>query len=200
MAKQIGELFDAVPDALEDFALASQIWQAEANKFLVEMVRLRKWRRTGILWWNLVDGWPQFSDAVVYYYLTKKLAYHYLKRVQQPLCLMIAEPQGYQVALVAGNDSLQRFAGDYQVRDADTDAMIAEGQFDCAPSDNRELARLSVSRGRQALWLIEWQAADVRGANHALIGGPPFRLERYRAWLKAIAHLDDNFDPTEVAR
>lgn len=31
-------------------------------------------------------GCPQFSDAVVDYYFTKKLAFSYIKRSQNPLC------------------------------------------------------------------------------------------------------------------
>ncbi|GGI44239.1 hypothetical protein GCM10008018_06110 [Paenibacillus marchantiophytorum] len=84
MANQIKELFGAIPDSLEDFILASQISQAEAKKFFIEMTLLKKWRKTGILWWNMIDGWPQFSDAVVDYYYGTKLAFHYIRRVQQP--------------------------------------------------------------------------------------------------------------------
>jgi beta-mannosidase len=200
MAKQIAEMFDCVPKTLEDYALASQICQAEAKKFFVEMVRLRKWRRTGVLWWNLVDGWPQFSDAVVDYYLVKKLAYHYLKRVQQPLCLMVDEPEAWRVRVVMGNDSRAGASGGYTVRDADTGEVLSAGDFESPANENREVARISVSRGRQSLWLLEWTAGEIRGVNHALIGGPPFSLERYRGWLRAIAALDGAFDPAQVAR
>ena len=27
--------------------------------------------RTGLIWWNLIDRWPQFSDAIVDYYMEK---------------------------------------------------------------------------------------------------------------------------------
>lgn len=91
MANQIRELFGEVPEDLPTFALASQITQAEAKKYFIESARLRKWQTSGILWWNLLDGWPQFSDAVVDYYFSKKLAYHYIRRVQQPVCVFISE-------------------------------------------------------------------------------------------------------------
>ena len=94
MANQVKELFGAIPDNIEDFILASQISQAEAKKFFVEMTRLNKWRSTGLIWWNVMDGWPQFSDAIVDYYFNKKLAYYYIRRVQQPVCVMVDEPQG----------------------------------------------------------------------------------------------------------
>ena len=43
---------------LDDFIFASQVSQAEAKKFFIERLRIGKGRRTGILWWNLRDGWP----------------------------------------------------------------------------------------------------------------------------------------------
>ncbi|MDR1174162.1 MAG: hypothetical protein LBK83_01660, partial [Treponema sp.] len=81
MAKQIKELFGVIPERLEDFVLASQVSQAEAKKFFVELFRTQS-HRSGIMWWNLIDGWPQFSDAVVDYYYNKKLAYYYLRQSQ----------------------------------------------------------------------------------------------------------------------
>jgi beta-mannosidase len=200
MARQIAEMFDRVPETLEDFALASQICQAEAKKFFVEMVRLRKWRRTGVLWWNLADGWPQFSDAVVDYYLGKKLAYHYLKRVQQPVCLMVDEPEDWHVRLVMGNDSRRDAAGHYAVRDADSGEMLSHGEYAAPANENRELARIPVFRGQQRLLLLEWDDAGARHANHALIGSPRFTLDQYRRWLRAIAALDGAFDADQVAQ
>ena len=55
MADQIRELFGFEPDNLDDFIAASQISQAEADKFFIEMVRQRKGEMSGILWWNLMD-------------------------------------------------------------------------------------------------------------------------------------------------
>ena len=49
MADQIHEMFGFDPDNLEDFILASQISQAEADKFFVELTRCKKWRRTGVM-------------------------------------------------------------------------------------------------------------------------------------------------------
>ena len=60
MANQVRVLFGDLPDNLPDFCRMSQISQAEAVKYFIERFRLRKWRRTGIIWWNLIDGWPRF--------------------------------------------------------------------------------------------------------------------------------------------
>ena len=32
------------------------------------IVSVGLWRRTGIIWWNVIDGWPQISDAVMDWY------------------------------------------------------------------------------------------------------------------------------------
>jgi beta-mannosidase len=69
------------------------------------MFRTAKWRRTGVLWWNLMDGWPQFSDAVVDYYFCKKLAYHFIRRSQMPLILTLREPKNWRQEIVACNDT-----------------------------------------------------------------------------------------------
>ncbi|MCL2776280.1 MAG: hypothetical protein FWD71_23505, partial [Oscillospiraceae bacterium] len=76
MLNQVAAVFDKPVDNLKDFAMASQIVQAEAKKFFIELFRGSKWRRSGILWWNIIDGWTQMSDAVVDYYFDKKLAYY----------------------------------------------------------------------------------------------------------------------------
>lgn len=93
LADEGREFFGPLPDNLEDFIVATQIAQAEAFKFVVEMTRLKKWRSTGALWWNVIDGWPNLNASLVDYYYNKKLGYHYVRRVQQPVCLMVDEPE-----------------------------------------------------------------------------------------------------------
>ena len=193
MADQSRELFGTEPDSLEAFILASQISQAEAKKYFIEMTRLGKWRRTGVIWWNLIDGWPQFSDAIVDYYFGRKLAYYYVQRVQQPLCLMVDEPQDWHVRLVAGNDSNRDFAGEYRLWDADTNETLLEGAFTSDANANCALGRVPISRSDRRLFLMEWHCDGAAGGNHYLLGTPPFDLSRYRAWLHQIAALPPGF-------
>ena len=190
MAKQIREVFGIEPKTLEDFVLASQICQAEAKKFFVEMVRLRKWRMTGVLWWNVMDCWPQFSDAIVDYYFRRKLAYLYLKRVQRPACIMMAEPENWACRVVLGNDSREAVRGRFTIRDADTDAILLEGNAEAGPNENRPLGSVPASRGDRRLFLIEWDLNGEKGFNHYLLGTPPFRLETYKGWLRRLGVSD----------
>jgi len=93
LANEATELFGTVPNKLEDFILATQTTQAEAMKFVIEMTRLNKWKNTGIVWWNVIDGWPLLNASVVDYFFNKKLAYYYIRRVQEPVCIMVDEPK-----------------------------------------------------------------------------------------------------------
>jgi beta-mannosidase len=200
MARQIKELFGLEPEDLETFILASQISQAEAKKYFIEMTRLKKWRRTGVIWWNLMDGWPQFSDAIVDYYFGKKLAYPYIKRVQQPVCLMIDEPHEWHVRVVAGNDSLQSARGDYRVWDAETGETLLSGPFAAGANRNAEVGRIRVSHSEQRLFLISWRLDGREYGNHYLLGSPPFSFSRYTAWLEQIAALAPTFSARDIGK
>jgi beta-mannosidase len=229
MANQIRELFGEIPEDLPTFALASQITQAEAKKYFIESTRLRKWQTSGILWWNLLDGWPQFSDAVVDYYFGKKLAYHYIRRAQCAVCVFISDPlqpphalqphpsppqrkttvwegdgsspiraprvgeAGRGLPVIASNDSRQDVDLHYRTWDADTDQVVAEGDFTLPANQNWQVAIIPVAASEQRLFLIEWQVGGETFGNHYLFGAPHFSLERYRQWLPKIAVLPRPF-------
>ena len=102
MINQIKTIFGEVPTDLDSFIIASQIVQAEAKKYFIEFWRMSKFERNGILWWNLRDGWPLISDAIVDYYGSKKLAYQYIKRVQTNVCVMIGDAANKKHPAVVG--------------------------------------------------------------------------------------------------
>jgi beta-mannosidase len=186
MAKQIKELFGVIPGNLEDFVLASQISQAEAKKFFVELFRIQS-HRSGIIWWNLIDGWPQFSDAVTDYYYNKKLAYYYLRQSQQPLILTFAEPGDWELPLCASNlcgKGPLEFS--YQVRDFVSGEKVLAGTGACNDQETFELAALPYSQGEKRIYLIEWQSGVYSGKNHYLAGNPPFELSFYKDFLQKI--------------
>ena len=186
MAKQIQELFGEIPDTLEDFVLASQISQAEAKKFFVELFRTGQPHRSGIIWWNLIDGWPQFSDAVVDYYFVKKLAYNYLRQSQQPLLLTFTEPHNWQLHLVAVNNAGLALSFDYEVIDSQSGETVLSGSATCQDACVLELNALPYSQGEKRLYVIRWTCAEHSGRNHYLAGNPPFSLGAYRAFLQEV--------------
>jgi beta-mannosidase len=201
MANQVREIFGHVPEDLDSFALASQISQAEAKKFFIESTRLRKWRTSGVLWWNVIDGWPQFSDAIVDYYFGKKLAYEYIWRSQRPVALIIGEPgTGLHLPVVICNDTLQSGDVRYKVRDGDSGEVLASGAAHVPANQNWQVARLRTFASDQRLYLLTWEVDGQAYGNHYLVGRPPFALATYQAWLKAIAALPRPFDPIAVGR
>lgn len=182
MAKQIFDVFGTRPDTLEEFARQSQFVQAEAKKFFIELFRTAKWRRTGIIWWNLRDGWPQTSDAVVDYYGEKKLAYQYIKRAQQPLLITFREPQNGALELVACNDLREAVTLNYHVRNITTGALVKESMA-CAEGDAvTTLAVVPYDETEQCFYAIEWESVQGKGKNHYLAGKPVFCPDLYQQW------------------
>ena len=185
MANQTAVLFGAVPDNLDDFILASQISQAEADKFFIELSRMRKWQRTGILWWNLRDGWPIISDAIVDYYNRKKLAYQYIKRVQTDVCAMCGEPEDGRQPLVIVNDTLTEASGHVVIRDVDSRLTIFESNYHVDRNGRAEVGFIPQA-SKPAMWLIEWTFGKQKFYNHYLAGPRPFKLDDYKRWLKSL--------------
>lgn len=186
LPKQIRQLFGEVPEDLEEFIFASQISQAEADKFFIERVRTQKERMGGILWWNLMDGWPQFSDAVVDYYYEKKIAFDYIKRSQQPFALMCAEMENWHLPLIASNDTLKQVKGSYTVKDMESREILLTGEFSVAPNRNADLGRIPIMYSEKGMFLIEWRIGEEHFFNHYLYGMPGFDLKKYKEWFSEL--------------
>lgn len=185
MAQMVRNMFGAVPDNLDDFSFASQVCQAEGMKHFIEFFRSEKWRRTGVIWWNVMDGWPQFSDAVVDYYFEKKLAYGFIKRAQSPLCVIARERDGV-MSLFASNDTRQDEPIRYQVKVCGAEETVASGEV-FVPGDSATLIdRIAFQSDRAAFLLIEWHSASGNGVNHLLWGEAPYDLTAYRHWLNSV--------------
>ena len=184
MAKQVEALFTEMPDNLEDFAIASQISQAEAKKYFIERFRIAKWRKSGIIWWNLIDGWPQFSDAVVDYYFDKKLAYHYIKKSQQQFCMMFDEPQDGKIALYAVNDLQYNVNVDYKITELSGDELVHEGTAEVSANESVPVFYNPVLSDEQRFYKIEWAykiacGQTQNGENHFMTGLKDVDLKWY---------------------
>jgi beta-mannosidase len=134
MINQVKAFFGACPDDLDEFILASQITQAEAMKFFVEMFRQQKGTKQGILWWNIRDGWPILSDAVVDYYYDKKLAFHYIERAQRDVQAICCEEAQGKHAVVVVNDTLKPARGRLEITRAGDSAKLLQVSFDVEPN------------------------------------------------------------------
>ena len=193
MHDQVDLLFGAVPDKLEAFARLSQITQAEAKKFFIERTRIKKWRRTGIIWWNMIDGWPQISDAVVDYYYRKKLAYHYIKRVQRPVAVLMDELVDWTHEVFLCNDSRTDCMVKYCIADGDTGEKYMEGEKLSPANQNVSLGKIRELAGRQKLYLITWEIDGKAYGNHYISGYPAYDAQQMLGWVEKIAALPASF-------
>ncbi len=188
MTEQVKLMFGNIPDTLSDFARLSQISQAEADKFFIEHFRIGKWRKTGILWWNLIDGWPQISDAVVDWYGCKKLAYHYIKRSQAPVCLMFDEPKDGRLRLYAVNDLPHDVDLTFTVRNITNGGAPETGS--CTVAANTSVCILSLPEIRKySMFYIEWTTSnDCKGSNHFITASVGIDAGQYERDIQKIGY------------
>lgn len=182
MTNQVIALFGECPKDLDQFIFASQATQAESMKFFVEIWRMDKFRKTGIIWWNLRDGWPIISDAVVDYYNSKKLAYYFIKQVQHDACVMIGDAKNGKHPIIAVNDTRKEKSGTVTVRDADTEKTLFSATFDIPVNGKTIIGYIPEDPQLQTMWLIDYTIGEKTFANHYLAGNAPFQLVDYLRW------------------
>ncbi len=183
MARQTKILFGEVPADFDDFIVASQIVQAEAKKYFVEMMRTKKGERSGILWWNLRDGWPVISDSVTDYYNSKKLAYYFLKRVQENVCVMMND----SFELICANETLKPCKVSAKVKDVVSGKVLVEiSDVEIASNSLKKLVAIEQQQG-QGMLLIEYNVDGKKLENHYMYGLPPFKLADVKKWISSLS-------------
>jgi len=191
MVKQVKALFGNCPKDLDRFIFASQVVQGEAMKYFIELWRMDKFNKTGIIWWNLRDGWPIISDAIVDYYNNKKLAYYYIKQVQPDACVMIGDAREGYHPLMAVNDTRDEKSGRVTVKDIGSDKILFSGLFKI-PVNGKTCIGFIPEEQRQSIWLIDYTIGGDKFKNHYLSGKPPFNLEEYTRWSE-IMNIKGNY-------
>lgn len=179
MSAQTANMFGRTADDVATFVDQSQIYQAMAVKYWVELFRSRKGRTWGVLWWNLRDGWPIISDGVVDYWFGKKRAYEAIKSVQHPQ-LATAVEDG---RLVAVNDRLYPVKGRVKVADVESGKVLYDAAVDLPANVAVELVRRLPLDGKGCLDVrfdFEGQAC----VNKCLYGEFPFDYGKVKEWLK----------------
>jgi beta-mannosidase len=192
MLNQSRLLFGRFPDTIDEFIQMSQVSQAEAKKFFIERTRVKKWRRTGIIFWNLLDGWPQASEALVDYYFQKKRVFAYVQRLLAPVCVMFDELSQWEYRVVLGNDSRKDYNVSYEVVCFETGETVLKGERLSRANENIVVGSIRDNPTRQCLYLIRYTVDGKLFGNHYIAGFPPYELEKMKAWLKEIDALPFN--------
>ena len=178
MTKQAKLMFGDAERDLDGFVEESQTIQAEAMKTFCELFRSRKFTRfNGLIWWNVRDGWPQISDAVVDYYGGKKHAYYALKAAQRDVLALLVDDRSAWVV----NDLMRPVKGTAIYRDKATGKTLLECAYEVAANSKTRLGDVAFSG--QGLVEIEYtvDGGAVR-KNHFLYGEPPFKWTDVRRW------------------
>lgn len=162
MSDQVETLFGKNFDNITDFAKASQISQAEADKYFIERFRIARNEKGGIMLWNMIDGCPQVSDAIVDYSMDKKLAYYYVKTAQAPVSFMMDETDG-DITLYLVSDVEQAPTLRYTVNDAYTGTVVLTGEVTGKPYVSIPVAKWK-SPIEKAFYIIRW--TDEKGDTH----------------------------------
>ena len=187
------KLFGDSEQALEGVAKASQIFQAEAFKYMIERFRIRKATHGGLIWWNIIDGWPQVSDAVVDYYFTKKLAYDYIKNSQQPLCLMFDEPNDQNcINLFAANEMPADKSFSYKVTRINDNTVVASGNATISAGGILQLDAVNYDYAEEPMFIIEWECDGKSGRNHYISDVRKLSYSKYIDFLNKtdIGHFE----------
>ena len=179
MTNQIRIMFGGVDTDLDTFIAQSQTVQAEAMKTFCELFRSRKFTRfNGLIWWNVRDGWPQLSDAVVDYYGGKKPAYYALRAAQQDQLAMLCDDH----TAWAINDCRHPVKGHATYRDKVSGKVLLDRDYEVAANSKTKLG--VVPFAGQGLIEIEYSADGKTRRNHFLYGEPPFKWSDVKEWMK----------------
>ena len=140
--------------------------------------------KTGIIWWNLLDGWPQMSDAVVDYYFDKKLAYHYIKKSQAPFTVCADELKDWNMDIYACNDTLDEKSGHLVIKDALTEEVLHECEFVVKENTSTVIAKIPIFYSEKKFLIFEWEVDGKKDFNHYLCGFPLVDFDMYKAFLQ----------------
>ena len=180
MTNQVRLMFGGVDTDLDTFIAQSQFVQAEAMKTFCELFRSRKFTRfNGLIWWNVRDGWPIISDAVVDYYGGKKPAYYALKNAQRDQIVCVVDDH----TAWAVNDARRPVKGRAVFTDAETgERRLAVDDFEIPA--NGKLSLGSVPFEGQGVVLIDAVLDGQPFKSHFLYGEPPFNWRSICRWLR----------------
>ena len=157
-------------------------------KFFTENARKGKPVKSGILLWNLLDGWPQATEALVDYYFDRKIAFDVVARSNRPFVMLCGENANGRTCLYAVNDTAKKVSADYEVVDADTGIILTKGT---AETEANGVVNLGILQGvmfGQSMLVIKWKG-DENGFNHYITGKPVYKKSDFVCWYEKLQHI-----------
>lgn len=179
MMTQIRRLFGAVERDVDGFIAQSQAFQAEALKTMIETFRAGKTaNRGGLLWWNVRDGWPQISDALVDWHGVRKPAFSAVRDAQRDVLALLLEGGG----AFAVNDLLRPVEVSATFTERATGRVLLEGRWRVPANGVLPLGRAECA-GPGVVDIAFTVDGGAPEYNYALVGEAPFDWRAFREWL-----------------
>ena len=169
-------LFTDVPENDDDKILASQYYQAEAYKFIVELSRMRKYSN-GIILWTMRENWPSFSSATVDYYGKRKKAFFAVKASYEPVQCMIDIRDGVAYCYFV-NDRLD--GEEYEVSIKDEKGNVLFSGKVKTDADTPSVLFTELPTADVKVFLTETSAGERRVRNYRYVYRDKISYPEYR--------------------
>ena len=154
-------------------------------KYFIEKFRGHKFEpNTGMLWWNIRDGWPLISDAIVDWYNSPKMAYWFIRNAQTDVCALMNDAENGSYPLVVANDTREDVRGTVTVTDVKTGTVVFNGEYEVESNGKRTVAMIPERQGQGIFKITYTGRGGENLENHYLYGKAPYDLKEYRKLLK----------------
>lgn len=175
-------LFTDVPDNDKDKILASQFYQAEAYKFVVELCRMRSYQN-GILLWTMRENWPSFSSAMVDYYGKQKKSFYAVKNANEPIQCMI-DIYADRVTAYLINDRLDGKAYTVTISDERGNTLYSGEVMTSAETPVTEIGPLQLKREKVLLTKVTDGEKEIR--NYRYVYDKKISYTEYRKLYETV--------------
>lgn len=172
----------------KDYVIAVNLVCAEVLKDIIEISRVKRWEKSGFLWWSLIDMWPMiYNFSVMDCDMNKKLGYFWIKKSHQEFALMAVRKEiDGEMNLYAVNDTLKDEVVSYTVTEYNIKgegALVAKGICEQKANSSSMIQRM-YEGSEPKLWIFKWVKDGKEYLNHAITGYPEFDVAK--KWVEII--------------
>ena len=180
---------DFSPENPMELCQAINFYVADYFKYVIELWRVQKFRRTGMLLWSLLDMWHMgFNYSVVDSNFRKKFPFEVIKLSQQPLALMVEEPKELDdlPKLHVVNDTAYLQKGEYKLTD-DKGKILFSGEFEIETNGRKLICEFPLKRKETCF--IEWNCGEYSGKNYYINYDESYDFEYCQKLMDKIREL-----------
>jgi beta-mannosidase len=142
-----------------------------------------------MLLWNYLDGWPQFSEALVDFYFDKKPGFTTVSRSYEPLLVTVFENNDSQYQINVINDTLKDQIVNCKIYDADSKTVYFDGEIAVDKNSSVKGDVFSNIYFEQKCLVIEYVYDGKKCLNHFITGYPCYKKEDFVRWYKLLGIL-----------